>query len=142
VLTGVRHGLPTQQPAYRLDGLGEQPDGLARLDARVGQIARRPRAQAERDATGRQLVERGRRHGDVHRVYHVRAHRHRRDPRRLRRRQHDGSRAERVAQEQVARHPQGLDAGRLRGPRLLAQPAERVAPVEGDTEAGHVALYT
>jgi hypothetical protein len=133
-LARVRRGLSGKQPPHALDRFGERAYGRAGLDPGIGEIAGSARPQADHHSPRGQLVERRRRHRDVHGMHDVGTHRHQHRPRGGGRLQHDGGRAERIAEEEVARDPEAPHAGGFRGARLLAQPAERITTVERDAE--------
>ena len=132
----VRDGVAAQQRADDVHRLPQRAERPLRLDAGVGEIVGRAGADAEPHAPRRQLVERGGRHRHVHGMHGVGAHGQQRHPHARGRAEHDGGDGERVAQEQMARHPHGVGAGFLGRARLLAQHRQRIAPVEGDAERG------
>ena len=71
--------LAGEQRAADLHRLADRHQRLGRLDARGLEVGRRAGAEAEDDAAGIHLVEARRRHGDVHRMRRVGAHRHQGD---------------------------------------------------------------
>ena len=130
----VGHGLAAEERAHDLHRLAQRPQRAAHLDAGIGEIVGRAGADAERDAAGRQLVERGGAHGDVDGMNDVRAHRHQRHAHARGGVEHGRGHRERVAQEEVARHPDRIGARGLRRLRLLAKRRQGIATVERHAE--------
>ena len=123
---GVRLGASEQQ-AHCFDGFSEQAQRALRLHPSVGEVPGRAGPQAQRHASRRQLLQRHRRHGQMHRMHDLGAHRHQGYVHAKKCQEEHRGAAEWIPQEQVAGDPQGCRAGRFRRLRLCTRGLDRVA---------------
>ena len=130
-----RERLAAQEPPHALDGLPHGPGGLRIGQADPREEVGRPRAEPEVEPAAGQLVHRGGQHGELGRVDGVRIQDAgaELDPRG--RVGHGGEDHGGAAEEEVVRHPELVEPGRLGGAREGDVVGQREVVIQAETEA-------